>query len=492
MNYVFYDLETTGKNRDWSQIIQFGAILVNENLHELERYEAKCSLKPGIVPEPEALLVNKHSIKDLSKQNFSHYDLLKEIKSKFNDWSPAVFFGFNSIQFDEEILRKSFFKTLLDVYITQLEGNKRGDILNIARSSFFYNKNSFKVILNSKGNPSFKLEDLSKANNIKHHAHDAMGDVEASIKLANIIKTNSPDLWKQSLRNCHKIDVEKFLHKHSKFSYLDFNFGKTYSYILAFLFFHPKFKYPQCYNLLIDPNDLLKLNFSDLKYRMSQKPSIIKSIAHSKHPSIFEYQKSLKLKKLEKHVIGGIEIDYKLDHTIDIDEKELNHRVDIINKNEDFKEKIRLILNEQYEEKEDFKSQVDILAEESLYQGGFPSFKDKQLMNKFHQCSWQDKFKLSTQFEDYRFVYFAQRIIYEESPETLPKKHFNKIHKSIANQILTLDDVNWFTIPKAFKQIDDLREKYNNENNEEKIRFLTEINEFLEKIQSIYEPAKYL
>ena len=60
------------------------------------------------------------------------------------------------------------------------------------------------------------------------------------------------------------------------------------------------------------------------------------------------------------------------------------------------------------------------------------------------------------------------------------------------NQILTLDNVNWFTIPKAYKQIDDLREKYKNENNIEKLDFLGEINDFLEKLQSIYEPAKNL
>ena len=67
MNYVFYDLETTGKNTVWSQIIQFAAILVNENLEELERYDIKCGLKPGLVPEPEALIVNNNSISELAK-----------------------------------------------------------------------------------------------------------------------------------------------------------------------------------------------------------------------------------------------------------------------------------------------------------------------------------------------------------------------------------------------------------------------------------------
>ncbi len=475
MNYVFYDLETTGKNKDWSQIIQFGAILVNENLQELERHDIKCNLKSGVVPEPEALLVNNNSISDLAKINFSHYELINEIKLKFSEWSPAVFFGFNSIQYDEEILRKSFFKSLLDVYITQLEGNKRGDILNIARASFFYDKNSIKTSLNLKGNISFKLEDLSKANNISHNAHDAMGDVIATIELAKILKKNAPKVWQQSLKNCYKNDVENFLLQNKIFSFLDYNFGKIKFYPLTFLCFHPKFNYPQCYNLSVDPVEIVKLSYSDLKKRIKEKPIFLKSVPYSKHPSVFEFNYQIKNNEF-----------------VNIDEQILNNRVDLLSKSEEFKEKIKLILDEQYQETEDMKPQVEILAEESLYKGGFPSYKDKSLMRKFHEGSWHDKYKISLEFEDHRFQYFAQRIIYEVSPQCLPKEIFNNIHRSIANQILTLDDVNWFTLPKAFKQIDDLREKYNNEESNQKLIFLSEINEYLEKMQITYEPAKYL
>ena len=77
MKYVFYDLETTGKDKDWSQIIQFAAMLVDENLEVLDSFESKCRLKAGLVPEPEALLVNNNKISDLLNLNFSHYDLIK-------------------------------------------------------------------------------------------------------------------------------------------------------------------------------------------------------------------------------------------------------------------------------------------------------------------------------------------------------------------------------------------------------------------------------
>ena len=65
---------------------------------------------------------------------------------------------------------------------------KRGDLLNVIRSFVNIDPKTFKTILNAKGNTSFKLENLTKENKINHKAHDAMGDVIATIELAKIIK----------------------------------------------------------------------------------------------------------------------------------------------------------------------------------------------------------------------------------------------------------------------------------------------------------------
>ena len=70
--YVIYDFETTGRNSNWDQIIQVGAILVDDKLTELDRLEMRSSLKPGLIPEPGALLVNNTSPEMLAKSNLSH------------------------------------------------------------------------------------------------------------------------------------------------------------------------------------------------------------------------------------------------------------------------------------------------------------------------------------------------------------------------------------------------------------------------------------
>ena len=79
MNYIFYDFETTGRNSDWDQILQLGAILTDEQFQEIDRFEAKCYLKPGHIPSPKALLVNKTTVENLNKTNLSHYNLIKQI-----------------------------------------------------------------------------------------------------------------------------------------------------------------------------------------------------------------------------------------------------------------------------------------------------------------------------------------------------------------------------------------------------------------------------
>ena len=55
-NFVFYDFETSSSNKYWGQIIQIGAVLTNDNLDELDRFDARCRLSPGIIPEAMALI----------------------------------------------------------------------------------------------------------------------------------------------------------------------------------------------------------------------------------------------------------------------------------------------------------------------------------------------------------------------------------------------------------------------------------------------------
>ena len=105
---------------------------------------------------------------------------------KFKEWKNSTFIGYNSINFDEEFLRRTLFKNLEYPYLTNTNGNERGDLFSLARASHLYYPDCIKTPISDKNNPVFKLEKLAPMNGIKHDdAHSAMGDVLATLKLQN-------------------------------------------------------------------------------------------------------------------------------------------------------------------------------------------------------------------------------------------------------------------------------------------------------------------
>ena len=204
-NFVFYDFETSSSNKYWGQIIQIGAVLTDDKIQELDRYEARCRLNPGVIPEAMALIVNKTSPKMLKSSNLSHYEMIRQFVSTLKKWGKATYIGFNSIDFDEEFLRNTLFQTLEYPYLTSTNGNSRGDLLSLARSANFYYPKTLKNSLNEKGNAVYKLDKMAPLNGIKHSdAHSALGDCIATMEIAKIIFKKAPNVWTASLLTTDK------------------------------------------------------------------------------------------------------------------------------------------------------------------------------------------------------------------------------------------------------------------------------------------------
>jgi exodeoxyribonuclease-1 len=47
VNFVFFDTETSGLNRSFDQIVQFGAIRTDDQLNEIEQFEIKTEPPSG-------------------------------------------------------------------------------------------------------------------------------------------------------------------------------------------------------------------------------------------------------------------------------------------------------------------------------------------------------------------------------------------------------------------------------------------------------------
>jgi hypothetical protein len=136
MAFVFYDIETSGISQHFDQILQFAAILTDDDLQEVERFEIRSRLQPHVVPSPMALHVTGMSIEDiLDPGRPSNYEMITAIRRTIGAWGPATFLGYNSLRFDEEFLRHAFYQNLHPPYLTNTGGSRRTDALNIVRAA---------------------------------------------------------------------------------------------------------------------------------------------------------------------------------------------------------------------------------------------------------------------------------------------------------------------------------------------------------------------
>ena len=166
----------------------------------------------------------------------------------------------------------------------------------------------------------------------------------------------------------------------------------------------------------------------------------------------------------------------------------LNKRAELIRSNEKFSQNILTALRENAEEKEQSKSQEDIYAEESIYTK-FTSNKDTVLFPAWHAASWKDKLQLLDRFDDERMRAFGKKIIYQESPDILPKDIFNSVKRGIAKRILSEKKEKWWTVNMCYSEIDTLRDQYDNEKDAETLKTLDSINSYVMSVQQKYENA---
>ena len=469
-NYVFYDFETCSSNVSYGQIIEAAAVLVNDNFQELDRYEGRCRLSPGIIPEAMALLVNKSSVAMLKETNLSHYQMIKQMLEKFNKWKNSIFFGYNSIDFDEEFLRRTLFKNLEYPYITVTNGNERGDLLGLARAAHLYYPNCIKTPISDKNNPVFKLEQLAPMNGIKHDkAHSAMGDVLATIEIAKILNKKAPNVWRASLMTTNKDKCLQIIKNEKLFCTNFFYGGRAVPFVLTYICQHP-WGYPFTFDLKNDPLYYFNLSSEALKKEIFDiKPKVMRSIKHKKHPIIMNASYGI---NFEEYKQLGL--------------KKLNERAKLIHENKEFTAKVSLILEDDIRDKQDLDSQLDVYAEESIYKK-FPSKEDSAIMPEFHRVGWKDKFSVLQKFKDDRFQYFGKKILYEENPNALPKEEYEIIHKEVAARVLSTNKEKWNTIPRTYSEIDTLRNKFKDD--KEKLKALQDINSYVEEIEQLYQKA---
>ena len=205
--FVFYDFETTGTSTKYDQPLQFAAIVTDENFNALETIDIRCQIASHILPAPYALWVTNISPYKATNCNLpTAFEFAQTLTEFVQKWQPAIWLGYNTIAFDEQMLRQLFYQNLQpSIYATQLNGNSRLDVMKMVFAAHSLRPGLIKIPETEAGKLSFKLDQIAPLNGFPHaNAHDALADVEATIFITKKIKDQDPAFYEKLVSTQNK------------------------------------------------------------------------------------------------------------------------------------------------------------------------------------------------------------------------------------------------------------------------------------------------
>ncbi|HEY4809171.1 MAG TPA: exonuclease domain-containing protein [Roseiarcus sp.] len=397
-SFVFYDTETTGTDTAFDQILQFAAIQTDENLRELDRFEIRCRLLPHVVPAAGALITTGVSPSLLTDSALpTHYEAARQIARRLADWSPSIFLGYNSMSFDEELLRQTFYQTLQPIYVTNTNGNTRGDILSLVNASMVVAPTALTIPIGTSGKQTRKLDTLAPANGYAHpKAHDALADVEATIFLAKVIRGAAPAVWEEFIRLRSKPAVIARLSERGPFYQTEF-YGTTPAVIpLTGCGTAPGADSLGCaFDLRYDPRDYLRLDEEELPSVMNGRKKALRYVPSNKQPMLLASESSFALPYAAA------------------DRDEFRSRADLIYRSQDFRARACRALSRQFSDRPQ-----GIHVEQRIHEQFFSSA-DAALLSSFHDVDWVARGTVVEQLADDRLRELGKRLIFVEKPDVM-------------------------------------------------------------------------
>ncbi|GAA0857482.1 exodeoxyribonuclease I [Aliiglaciecola litoralis] len=272
---LWHDYETWGINPQKDFPCQFAGIRTDHDLQIIGKpMNWFCQIPNDYLPHPQAALVTGITPQQTLRDGMVEADFIAKVVEQMALPGTCTA-GYNSIRFDDEVTRFSLYRNLRDPYAREWQnGNSRWDIIDMVRACYALRPEGINWVFKEDGSPSFKLDQLTQANDIEHaDAHDALSDVRATIAMAQKIKSAQPKLYNYLFDSRLKhnlakmIVVEEFVPLVHVSSKLPASQGCC-TWILP-LAYHPTNKNAViCVNLAMSPEPLFNLSPEDLLARL--------------------------------------------------------------------------------------------------------------------------------------------------------------------------------------------------------------------------------
>ena len=396
--YLFYDLETTGLNKCFDQILQFAAIRTDMNFNELERYTTYIQLRPDVIYSPGAMITNRISIFE-SMTGLCEYEAVKEIHRLFNQ-PGTISLGYNSLKFDDEFLRFSFHRNLFPPYTHQYaDGCYRMDVLPVTACYLLF-KNDILKWPEIDGKPTLKLEHISEANKLATGmAHNALVDVEATVELARRL-AEEEEMWNYLTGYFDKkVDMKRLAALPPFFG--DDGYAENWGLLIGARYGHERrYQIPVLFiggSIPYSNQTLwLRLDNPDLRETTLERIEETTWVVRKK------YGEADFILPPSKRFLANLD----------------SERIAIVDENRAWLRENRGIFNGivDYYRSYEYPFIPDLDADAALYQMGFPDSNDQNLCSRFHSALLKDRVRFIDQFTKPEFKILAERIICRNAP----------------------------------------------------------------------------
>jgi len=412
--FYWYDLETFGINPRYDRIAQFAGIRTDEHLNPVGEPDMfYCKPIDDYLPDPGACLVTGITPQLCEEKGLPEHEFAAKIHAILSE-EKTCGVGYNSIRFDDECVRSLFYRNLYDPYQREyLNGNSRWDLIDVVRATYALRPENIEWPMHEPGKPSFKLEDLAKANGLVHEAaHDALSDVEATIQMAKLIQKNQPKLFDFALKLRSKDSVRSLLNwqLQQPIVHVSNKIPAERGCLSLFvpLAIHPRNKNGViCYDLQYDPCDLLTLDADEIQDRIYTPKADLPEGVERIHLKTIHLNKSPFVSPIS--VLKGVDLE-----RIGLNYDTCQQHLEQIKATAGIEKKVAMVFDQAFD------SNVDDV-DEMIYSGFF-NYNEKAKLEAIRNAAPEEITWQNEDFKDSRAPELIRRYKARNFPEFLTKE----------------------------------------------------------------------
>lgn len=470
----WYDFETFGVDPRRDRASQFAGVRTDEQLNIIgEPLVMYCKPADDFLPSPFACLITGITPQKALAEGVTEAEFIKRIHQQFSQPATCVA-GYNSIRFDDEVTRQLLYRNFYDPYEREWKnGNSRWDIIDMLRLCAATRPDGINWPLKEDGSNSFKLDQLTVANEIEHEdAHDALADVIATIEMAKLIKRQQPKLFDYvyQLRNKKKVQAEIDLMTRKPLLHVSMMYPARLGCLALVM---PLCPHPTnnngiiVYDLREDPANWVDLPVEEIRQRVytpkDKLPEGVDRVA----------LKTVHINKCPIITSPAV-LEPKRAELYEIDLERCKVHWEALQANSELVKKIGNVFREEQLGKE---TDPDYM----IYSGGFFSDNDRSLMKTIRSTPSHDLGRLDLPFRDQRLHELLFRYRARNYPETLNNDELAE-WEQFKRQRLTGNDI----LPRFNKALEDARDKASEMNRENGGRVLDELEDYVHKLVANY------